>query len=77
MGRSNELGNGRQGWPIRTSLLSRPFFLTEDYFSTAARHVAELFTSLSVGIWGKATVGYGVKLHLMLKKSLNEGEESS
>lgn len=26
LGGSNELGNGRQGWPIRTSLLSRLFF---------------------------------------------------
>ena len=46
------------------------FFLTKDYFSTAVRHLAELFTSLSVGIWGKATMGCGVRLHLMLKKIL-------
>lgn len=26
------------------------------------------YSRLSVGIWGKATVGCGVKLHLMLKK---------
>lgn len=46
------------------------FPLTQDYFSTAVRHFAELFTCLSVGIWGKATVGCGVRLHLMLKKIL-------
>lgn len=46
------------------------FFLTQDYFSTAVRHFAELFTCLSVGIWGKATAGCGVRLHLMLKKIL-------
>lgn len=77
LGGSNELGNGRQGWPIRTSLLSRLFFpppppLTKDYFSTAVRHYAELFTSVSAGIRRKATGGCGVRLHLMLKKTLNE-----
>lgn len=46
------------------------FPLTQDYFSTAVRHFAELFTCLSVGIWGKATAGCGVRLHLMLKKIL-------
>lgn len=75
LGGSNELGNGRQGWPIRTSLLSRLFSpppLTKDYFSTAVRHYAELFTSVSAGIRRKATGGCGVRLHLMLKKTLNE-----
>ncbi len=38
--------------------------------TTAVKHFAELFTSLSVGIRGKATVGCGVWLHLMLKKIL-------
>lgn len=74
LGGSNELGNGRQGRPIRTSLLSRLPLppLTKDYFSTAVRHYAELFTSVSAGIRRKATGGCGVKLHLMLKKTLNE-----
>lgn len=46
--------------------------LTKDYFSTAVRHYAELFTSVSAGIRRKATGGCGVRLHLMLKKTLNE-----
>lgn len=43
-----------------------------DYFSTAVRHYAELFTSVSAGISRKATGRCGVRLHLMLKKTLNE-----
>lgn len=42
------------------------FPLTVDYFSTAARHFAELFTRLSVGMWSQATFD--------AQENLNEGD---
>lgn len=54
LGGSNELVNGRQSRPIRTSLLSRRGFLrppplVQDYFSAAVKHFAELLTRVGIG----------------------------
>lgn len=50
------------------------FFLTTDYFSTAARHFAELFTSLSVGIRGESYSGMWSLATFDAQENLNEGD---
>lgn len=42
VGGSNELNNGRQGWPIRTSSLNTP--------PAQVGHLGQLFTSVSEGL---------------------------
>lgn len=55
VGGSNELSNGRQGWPIRTSSLSTP-----------PRPSETLGSIIHVCLRGAG--GCGVKLHLMFRK---------
>lgn len=45
VGGSNELNNGRQGWPIRTSSLS-----TTPHPPHQVRHLGQLFTSVCEGL---------------------------